>query len=78
MPIDNTKCVEEVHGRSAGNLVNEYLALGWVLLNIYTVDFGIPGAPSAEPHYILGWQDTVTKPQYPDSVLKERAKPRLF
>ena len=78
MPIDTTKCIEDVRGRSQTDLVNEYLALGWVLLNIYTVDFGNPGAPSAEPHYILGWQDNSMDPKYPASVLEERAKPPLF
>ena len=74
MPIDDTKCIEDVHGR----IVNEYLSLGWVLLKIYTVDFGNPGAPSAIPHYILGWQDSSMDPKYPASVLEERAKPQAF
>jgi len=72
MPIDNTKCVEDVRGRSADDQVNEYLKLGWVLLNIYTEDLGEPGAPSAVPHYILGWQDANKAPEYPESVIKAK------
>lgn len=35
--------------------VNQYLELGWVLLNVLTVDRGEPRAVSQYVKYILGW-----------------------
>ena len=72
MSLEDTKRVEDISGRTVGDQVNEYLALGWALLTIYIEDRGELGAPSGHPHYVLGWQIPDQEPVFPESVIQRR------
>jgi hypothetical protein len=63
MDIENTKSVIEVADASE---VNDYLELGWVLMNQYVIDVGEVGQPSQRPRYILGWQNSEVPAQHPE------------
>ena len=47
-------------------VVNDYLALGWKLLDIYktAADYVLPASNHQTPHYILGWING--EPKYPE------------
>lgn len=51
--------------------VNEFLALGWRLLNIYTTAYDTqpPGSNHQTLHYVIGWpfSFTIDEPPYPDT-----------
>lgn len=62
MNIENTKFVVEV---SESREVNNYLQLGWVLINQYVIDVGELGQPSQRPRFVLAWQSQDVEPQHP-------------
>lgn len=51
--------------------VNEFLAIGWRLLNIYTTayDTQLPGSNHQTVHFVLGWPSSFEhmEPEYPKS-----------
>jgi len=55
MNYKNIQKIEELYNY---NDVNNYLAIGWTLLNQYTTvqDYIGPGASYQIVHYILGWE----------------------
>ena len=60
MNLENTKSVVEVAEAAE---VNDYLKLGWVLINQYVIDIGELRQPSQRPRYILAWQNSEAPPQ---------------
>lgn len=56
------------------SVVNEYLALGWQLLNIYlkSNESQLPNSYSQTANYVLGWPFSLLqeKPLYPESKTK--------
>jgi hypothetical protein len=64
MTIENTKIVVELRDNSE---VNEYLRLGWVLINQYVIDVGELGQPSQQPRYILAWQNSEAPAEHPEN-----------
>lgn len=57
-----------------GNIekVNQYLSLGWVLLNVHTTDYGHPVERHQSTQFSLGWykeNGQVQKPKNPYSDL---------
>lgn len=51
--------------------VNEYLDLGWILLNVYLTAYDTqpPGSNHQTANYVLGWQSGFPpeEPKYPES-----------
>ena len=45
--------VSRIGGRDVG--VNDYLAEGWLLLNVYSCSIASDNGPSQYPVYVLGW-----------------------
>jgi|SoiMethySBSTD1v2_1073268.scaffolds.fasta_scaffold191886_3 hypothetical protein len=64
MTIENTKIVVELRDNTE---VNEYLQLGWVLINQYVIDVGELGQPSQQPRYILAWQNSEAPVEHPEN-----------
>lgn len=64
MNLENTKSVIEV---ATAAEVNEYLQLGWVLINQYIIDVGELHQPSQRPRYILAWQNAEAPAQHPEN-----------
>jgi hypothetical protein len=64
MNLENTKSVIEV---AKADEVNDYLQLGWVLINQYVIDVGELLQPSQRPRYILAWQNSETPAQHPEN-----------
>jgi hypothetical protein len=62
MNIESSKFIVEV---AEYREVNNYLQLGWVLINQYVIDVGEPGQPSQRPRFILAWQNHDDEPQHP-------------
>ena len=56
------------------SLVNEYLSLGWRLLNIYTTAYDTqpPGSNYQTANYVLGWPFRFERmePEYPGDKVK--------
>lgn len=63
MDYSKIKVVEELENKF---LVNEYLSLGWVMVNSYVTayDSHPPGCYFQTHHYVLGWIGE--NPQYPN------------
>jgi hypothetical protein len=64
MKLENTKSIVEVANASE---VNDYLQLGWVLINQYVIDAGELRQPDQRPRYILAWQDSEAPAQHPEN-----------
>lgn len=64
MNLENTKSVTEVAEAAE---VNDYLQLGWVLINQYVIDVGELRQPSQRPRYILAWQNSEAPAQHPEN-----------
>ena len=64
MNLENTKSVVEVAEAAE---VNDYLKLGWALINQYVIDVGELRQPSQRPRYILAWQNSEAPPQHPEN-----------
>ncbi len=45
--------------------VNEYLKLGWIIVESWVMDNGM-GNDTGTPHALLGWIDRVSPPRYPE------------
>lgn len=59
--------ITEVYETDRFDVANEYLGLGWSLLQIYTTTYDQEGPMVAHqtPHYILGWGDALNPPVRP-------------
>jgi len=64
MNVEDTKSIIEIADATE---VNDYLALGWVLINQYNIDVGELGQPSQRPRYVLAWQNSETPAQHPEN-----------
>ena len=62
MNIEETRLIVEV---SEYYEANNYLQLGWVLINQYVRDFSELGHASQRPFYVLAWQKRDSEPQHP-------------
>jgi hypothetical protein len=64
--IQATHEVVEISSRGDGaKKVNEYLNLGWTLIDTFVVGYGDPRDRNETMHYVLGWQ-AVGEPQRPN------------
>ena len=61
MKLENTKRLATARSTDE---VNVFIENGWVFIQIYIVDHGMPGAPSGEPHFIMAWMKD-GEPVYP-------------
>ena len=64
MNIEETKLIVEI---SSYLETNDYLQLGWILVNQYVIDVGELGQPSQKPRYVLAWQQTEAEPPHPEN-----------
>ena len=64
MNIEDTKSIIEV---VKPDEVNDYLQLGWVLINQYVIDVGELGQPSQRPRFVLAWQNSDAPAQHPEN-----------
>ena len=59
--IEEVRRVVEVSGNMVSRIggrdvdVNDYLAEGWLLLNVYSNSIASDNGPSQYPVYVLGW-----------------------
>ncbi len=69
MDIEKTTALREIEGFSRAN---EYLAAGWILLNHYLTDNGIPGmGANQQTHYVLAWQQIDKAPIDPPLTTRD-------
>lgn len=64
MNIEETKFIVEA---TSDRETNDYLELGWILVNQYIVDAGEYGQPDQRPRYVLAWQQPEVEPPHPES-----------
>ncbi len=67
MAIEDTTRVAHLTHSNLGGIeeVNDFLKLGWVLLQTYCTSVGDPGERDEEPNFVLAWQDRSREPVYP-------------
>ena len=67
MSIEDTTRVAVVSHSNMGGIeeVNDFLKLGWVLIQTYCTSVGDPGERDEEPQFVLAWQDKSREPIYP-------------
>lgn len=71
MNYEDAKSVVEVRKYDE---VNEYLKLGWILVNHYTSDDGDPVVRNQIPHYVLIWQKDDDPPHPLNSEFMKRER----
>ncbi|MEK3910248.1 hypothetical protein NSU08_02935 [Paenibacillus sp. FSL H7-0331] len=66
--------IVEIHQEVSPKEVNRYLALGWILLNVHTTDYGHPVERHQNTEFTLGWNKEngeVQKPQKEKSQIDD-------
>ncbi len=69
--IEDTKEVVEITDQYIGDKkqLNEYIRLGWRLINHYVTNHGDgPGVRDEMMHYVLAWQEDGEPPVPPESA----------
>ncbi len=69
MKIENTKFItEEVDY----DIANDYLNLGWTLINHYVIDVGETDCPNQKIRFVLAWQNQEVEPKHPPFSFHEQ------
>ena len=64
MKLEDTKSIIEI---AEPDEVNDYLQLGWVLINQYIIDVGELRQPSQRSRFVLAWQNADAPAPHPDN-----------
>ena len=69
-----TETVEIARWHSTDRVLNQYLSLGWIIVESWVVGDGGPDRLE-KAHFLVGWIDRATKPVHPP---KEKDEPLKF